>query len=109
MEQSSQAVALIQGPESRQSYFKLLQDQLDPMILNDIAADPIKEAVFEGVLNGSTVIDTSLNAADQQKKVFGFISNQTNKIIKATMKHLGTSMDNLEKKHYEQKFAKLEQ
>ena len=69
--------------------------------MNELAADTIKEAVFEGVLEGRTVIDTSLTPADKQKKVFGFISTETKLIINATMKNLSTNMDNLEKRHYE--------
>ena len=65
------------------------------------AVEPVKETVWEGVRDGVTQIDTSLSNVDKQKKVFAFLSAETKLIISATVKQLGTSMDQLEKRHYE--------
>ena len=46
---------------------------------------------------------------ERRKKVFGFIAHESKLVINAQMKQLIANMDNLERKHYEQKVNQLDQ
>ena len=48
--------------------------------------DPIGELVWQDVMEGKTVVDTTLSAEEKHQKVFTFISGEAKQIIASTMK-----------------------
>lgn len=62
-EVNQQQLAIYTGPADKNSYFKLLQDELDQDILNTVSQElvqPPKEAVFTEVMDGKTVVNCDL-------------------------------------------------
>ena len=87
------------------------------------AGEPQKETVFKQIIDGLTDVNTDLDTVsfasirlsisfmfqlEKRKKVFNFIASETKQIVAASMKQMIPSLENLERRHYEQKIAYLD-
>ena len=87
------------------------------------AGEPQKETVFKQIIDGVTDVNTDLDTVsfasiglsisfifqlEKRKKVFNFIANETKQVVAASMKQMIPSLENLERRHYEQKIAYLD-
>ena len=82
-------VQIYQAPQSRQAYFKELQDDVDGDIFQlalKEASEPPKESVFKDIMDGKTAVETDLDTLEKRKKAFAFISTEIKQVITTQIK-----------------------
>ena len=68
----------------------------------------MNQGVFDNIINGKQAVDIEISQIEKRKNVFAFISNETKQSIALNMKQALGQMDDIERRHYEQKVSKLD-